>query len=54
MLYASDFRKKNNITHLLKNNKERATRISVTPGGRLNKKDGLTKCGDSHVKDKTS
>ena len=31
--------------------------ISVTkkiPGGRLNKKDGLTRCGDSHVKDKTS
>ena len=24
------------------------------PGGRLNKKDGLTKCGHSHVKDKTS
>ena len=23
-------------------------------GGRLNKKDGLTKYGDSHVKDKTS
>ena len=27
---------------------------SVTPGGRLNKKDGLTRYGDSHVKDKTS
>ena len=26
----------------------------VLPGGRLNKKDGLTRCGDSHVKDKTS
>ena len=25
-----------------------------TPGGRLNKKDGLTRYGDSHVKDKTS
>ena len=23
-------------------------------GGRLNKKDGLTRYGDSHVKDKTS
>ena len=23
-------------------------------GGRLNKKDGLTRCGNSHVKDKTS
>ena len=28
---------------------------SITgPGGRLNKKDGLTRYGDSHVKDKTS
>ena len=26
----------------------------VTSGGRLNKKDGLTRYGDSHVKDKTS
>ena len=25
-----------------------------TTGGRLNKKDGLTRYGDSHVKDKTS
>ena len=25
-----------------------------TPWGRLNKKDGLTRYGDSHVKDKTS
>ena len=24
----------------------------TTPGGRLNKKDGLTRYGDSHVKDK--
>ena len=24
------------------------------PGGRLNKKDGLSRYGDSHVKDKTS
>ena len=24
------------------------------PGGRLNKKDGLTRYGDSHVKDKTA
>ena len=24
------------------------------PGGRLNKKDGLTRYGDSHVKDNTS
>ena len=30
--------------------------IFVMPdaGGRLNKKDGLTRYGDSHVKDKTS
>ena len=28
--------------------------IYATPGGRLNKKDGLTRYGDSHVKDKTS
>ena len=28
--------------------------INLTPGGRLNKKDGLTRYGDSHVKDKTS
>ena len=28
--------------------------IETTPGGRLNKKDGLTRYGDSHVKDKTS
>ena len=27
---------------------------SKEPGGRLNKKDGLTRYGDSHVKDKTS
>ena len=26
----------------------------MRPGGRLNKKDGLTRYGDSHVKDKTS
>ena len=27
---------------------------SWIPGGRLNKKDGLSRYGDSHVKDKTS
>ena len=27
---------------------------SVKAGGRLDKKDGLTRYGDSHVKDKTS
>ena len=29
-------------------------KIPLEPGGRLNKKDGLTRCGNSHVKDKTS
>ena len=28
--------------------------VSISPGGRLNKKDGLTRYGNSHVKDKTS
>ena len=28
--------------------------INENPGGRLNKKDGLTRYGNSHVKDKTS
>ena len=28
--------------------------VNKIPGGRLNKKDGLTRYGDSHVKDKTS
>ena len=28
--------------------------ITKEAGGRLNKKDGLTRYGDSHVKDKTS
>ena len=27
---------------------------NTDPGGRLNKKDGRTRYGDSHVKDKTS
>ena len=31
-----------------------ASHIQMDPGGRLNKKDGLTRYGDSHVKDKTS
>ena len=26
----------------------------IGPGGRLNKKDSLTRYGDSHIKDKTS
>ena len=28
--------------------------LTQLPGGRLNKKDGLTRYGNSHVKDKTS
>ena len=28
--------------------------LNQGPGGRLNKKDGLTRYGNSHVKDKTS
>ena len=28
--------------------------LGPVPGGRLNKKDGLTRYGNSHVKDKTS
>ena len=36
----------NQVNHLL--------RSPRTPGGRLNKKDGLTRYGNSHVKDKTS
>ena len=28
--------------------------LALDTGGRLNKKDGLTRYGDSHVKDKTS
>ena len=28
--------------------------LQLSPGGRLNKKDSLTRYGDSHVKDKTS
>ena len=28
--------------------------LPIDPGGRLNKKDGLTRYGNSHVKDKTS
>ena len=32
---------------------ERLADVRVNPGGRLNKKDGLTRYGDSHVKDKT-
>ena len=29
-------------------------KLQKCSGGRLNKKDGLTRYGDSHVKDKTS
>ena len=32
----------------------RLNNMASAPGGRLNKKDGLSRYGDSHVKDKTS
>ena len=35
-------------------NKLIISNYKMYPGGRLNKKDGLTRYGDSHVKDKTS
>ena len=34
--------------------KDLAMQGAKTSGGRLNKKDGLTRYGNSHVKDKTS
>ena len=34
--------------------KQQTCSQKLLPGGRLNKKDGLTRYGDSHVKDKTS
>ena len=37
-----------------KRKQKQNTDSSITTGGRLNKKDGLTRYGDSHVKDKTS
>ena len=40
--------------YLQKDTKRRVDSLHKRPGGRLNKKDGLTRYGDSHVKDKTS
>ena len=40
------------IIHNMTTNFRRA--YKKPSGGRLNKKDGLTRYGDSHVKDKTS
>ena len=34
--------------------KSKGSAFAQKPGGHLNKKDGLTRYGDSHVKDKTS
>ena len=45
--YADDFRLPSNATANI-------WMIPLGPRGRLNKKDGLTGYGDSHVKDKTS
>ena len=36
------------------NETEQIGLVTTAPVGRLNKKDGLTRYGDSHVKDKTS
>ena len=38
----------------LKINLDKTIAKILGPGGRLNKKDGLTRYGNSHVKDKTS
>ena len=40
-----------NAEGYFKTDQDQAT---IKPGGRLNKKDGLTRYGNSHVKDKTS
>ena len=40
--------------HRQKYHEQDNTREYAEPGGRLNMKDGLTRYGDSHVKDKTS
>ena len=47
---------KNNIskTYLSLKNQQCWMHLMISSGGRLNKKDGLTRYGDSHVKDKTS
>ena len=42
------------MENVFSNDRQVYTRIYLNPGGRLNKKDGLTRYGDSHVKDKTS
>ena len=45
------------LKYTTKNNKilhTKTTRKGNLSGGRLNKKDGLTRYGNSHVKDKTS
>ena len=46
-----------NVTHLsfvFKYSYQSLKKYIYISGGRLNKKDGLTRYGDSHVKDKTS
>ena len=48
------FSKYDILTRALFRGKERLDGFSKTSGGRLNKKDGLTRYGNSHVKDKTS
>ena len=51
MLYHIFFRLPVIAYHVCMKKKRRGEKES---GGRLNKKDGLTRYGDSHVKDKTS
>ena len=46
-LYFKSIRNKYILVHSYEENEK-------VSGGRLNKKDGLTRYGDSHVKDKTS
>ena len=43
-----------NITQIYNSQETPYISLSRRAGGRLNKKDGLTRYGDSHVKDKTS
>ena len=42
------------VTHLYDKTAKQPVFLSQTQGARLNKKDGLTRYGNSHVKDKTS
>ena len=55
MHYYGELHYSNRIFKLLTENCVKiCVSMILTSGGRLNKKDGLTRYGDSHVKDKTS